>query len=79
MYVLIYTDLTGRTILIIMKGYIGGFSLHINYLLNSPIKKHPSRQYIEKLWIMNIARAEILKRTPEEYIKELGNVVYYIY
>jgi hypothetical protein len=79
MYVLIYTDLNGRAALTIMKEYIGGFSLYINYLLNSPIKKHPSRQCVEKLWIMNIAKVKILKKTPEEHIKELGDVVYYIY
>lgn len=78
MYILIYTDLEGRPALKIMKEY-GGFSLYVKYLLNSPIKKRLSRQCIEKLWIMNIARAEILNRTPEEHIKELGNVVYYIY
>lgn len=79
MYVLIiYTDVNRIEI---MKEYIGGFSLYIYLLLNSPIKKHLSRQCIEKLWIMNINRAEILGRTPEEHIKELRNrnVVYYTY
>lgn len=81
MYVLIYTDdLTGKLVLKIMKEYAGeGVSLYIEYLLNSPIKKHLSRQYIRKLWVMNIARSELLLKTPEEHIKELGNVVYYIY
>ncbi len=79
MYVLIYTDLTGRTELKIMKEYMRGFSIYIKYPLNSPIKKHLSRQCIRKLWIMNIARAEVLPKTSEEHIKELGNVVYYIY
>jgi len=79
MYVLIYTDLTGRSALKIMKEYPGGISLYIKYPLNSPIKKHLSRQCIKRLWIMNIARAKLLLRTPEEHIKELGNVVYYIY
>ena len=78
MYVLIYTDLTGRLTLKIIK-YSKGFSIYIKFLLNFPIKKHLSRQCIRKLWIMNIARAEVLPKTPEEHIKELGNVVYYIY
>lgn len=77
MYVLIYTDLTGRLTLEIMKEYLVGFSLYIKYFCH--IKKHLSRQCIEKLWIMNIGRAEILGRTPEEHIKELENVAYYIY
>jgi hypothetical protein len=76
MYVLI---IYGGSVLKIMKEYIRGFSLYINYPLNSSIRKHPSRQCIEKLWFKNISRAEILNRTPEEHIKKLGNVVYYIY
>ena len=76
MYVLIYN---GGLALKIMKECVGGVSLYIEYLLNSPTKKHLSRQCIKKLWIMNIGRAELLLKTPEEHIKELGNVVYYIY
>lgn len=77
MYVLIYTDIFGRSTLMIMKEYIRGFSLYIKSPFH--IKKHPSKQCIEKLWIMNIGRSQILDRTPEEHIKKLGNVVYYIY
>lgn len=61
----------------IMKEYVSGFSLYLKYPCH--IKKHPSKQCAENLWVMNIGRSELLNKTPEEYIEDLGNVVYYIY